>query len=146
MDTTNVKGIGPAIATQLAELGVHTAADLATADPKTLMQVSGIGPARAIMLIREAQDVIAVLPKEPGSAATPDVVEALTEPAEPASEKAKKKEGDKPKKKSKDKPGKKSKKAKKKSKPEKTKAKKAKPEKAAKKDKKSKAKKKAKKN
>ena len=88
MDISSVKGIGPAIATQLAALGIHNAADLALADPAKLTQVNGIGPARAMMLIRAAQEVVSVLPEEVPTAVEPDTqakedaapVEVLEEP------------------------------------------------------------------
>ncbi|THD75592.1 helix-hairpin-helix domain-containing protein [Thalassobius vesicularis] len=144
MSTTDVKGIGPAIAAQLADLGVHTAADLAAADPAVLTKVSGIGPARAVMLIREAQDLVSVLPGEPVAevVAQPEpepVPEAVEEVAEVAEDAPKAKKSKKSKKK-----GKSKKKSKKDGKPKKDKKKKkggkAKSKKKAKKSKKSKKK------
>ncbi|SER01142.1 helix-hairpin-helix domain-containing protein [Thalassovita taeanensis] len=60
-----IKGIGSATAQNLAAIGVKTPTDLARARPMDLVQVSGIGPARAMLLIAAAGEVAAVLPDLP---------------------------------------------------------------------------------
>lgn len=91
METTKVKGIGPAIATQLAEIGVHKVADLAKADPKALMAISGIGPSRALILVKEAQDVLGVLPAEQAETPLPAVEVRTVSEDKPKVKKSKKK-------------------------------------------------------
>jgi CHAD domain-containing protein len=55
----DVTGVGPATARLLAEAGFTTGASIANAEPRALMMVRGIGPARAASLRTAAQRVLA---------------------------------------------------------------------------------------
>lgn len=53
--TDQIPGIGPALRTALAEIGVKSTEDLATADAERLTQLRGISPGRAAAFIAAAR-------------------------------------------------------------------------------------------
>ena len=66
----DVKGVGPSTAQLLVEAGFTNVASLASARSKALEAVRGVGPARAISLRAEAQQLLAG--NEPAPAAVTD--------------------------------------------------------------------------
>lgn len=51
----DIKGVGPALAKELAKLGILNSEQLATLQAEDLLTVSGVGPARAMQLIAAAK-------------------------------------------------------------------------------------------
>ena len=59
---TDVRGVGEVLAKALIASGYKSAEDIAKATPAKLVQVSGIGAARAPVLIAAAKEVVATKP------------------------------------------------------------------------------------
>jgi transcription termination factor NusA len=54
-----IKGIGPAVAKQLAQLGFNSAEDLAEASADALLSIPGFGTAKASQVIQDAASLVA---------------------------------------------------------------------------------------
>ena len=61
-DIRTLRGVGPALAGMLREIGIETPQDLARAEPDTLTAVRGISAARAASLGAAARDWLDTLP------------------------------------------------------------------------------------
>lgn len=133
----DILGIGPAIATGLAKIGVTTTKQLSDADVATLSQVRGISEARAAEFIAVAK-MLSASPEDTNTGPAKAAKEATAKPTEeskPAKDKTRSKASAKGKKKSKAAEGKNSKKDKEKKAKKSTSGKKTKKAKKAKKKK-----------
>ena len=54
-----IKGIGPAIAKQLTQLGFNSAEDVAEASADALLSIPGFGKAKASQVIQDAANLVA---------------------------------------------------------------------------------------
>ena len=69
---TDIPGIGPAMAMELARAGITSAESFAKTPPAALTELRGIGPLRAKTLLDAAQDLVgAAAAKTPGKKKKP---------------------------------------------------------------------------
>lgn len=70
---TDIRGVGPALASKMREMGIQSAADLARADAERLTALPRVQLIRARMLIAAAEEMLDAAAAGLGSAPTPQV-------------------------------------------------------------------------
>ncbi|NIY98570.1 helix-hairpin-helix domain-containing protein, partial [Salipiger sp. HF18] len=70
---TDIRGVGPALASKMREMGIQSAADLARADAERLTALPRVQLIRARMLIAAAEEMLDAAAAGLGSAPTPEV-------------------------------------------------------------------------